>query len=276
METGRADRLAEDPWARGLFEAAGVELPMRLDWPPAGSTPTPSVALHLHGSRYIGLRTRFYDDQVQETIADGVLQVVLFGAGLDTRAYRLAVPAGLRVFELDRGALLDWKRSQLRRLGAEARCEITDVDVDLREDWPAALQAAGHDRNRPTLFLAEGLLAYLDPAAQLRLAERVSGLAAPASRLCAERIAGDPQAAGRVDALTRRSGIDMSCLIAAGDSGALEQLLDSRGWQVNELTTVELAERYGRNLADPFGADGEEAAEPPWLDTRFLVGSLPG
>jgi methyltransferase (TIGR00027 family) len=273
VETGRADRLIEDPLSRPLFEAAGVELPMRLDWPPAGTTPTPQEALHLHGSRYIGLRTRFYDDQLQQAADAGLAQAVLFGAGLDTRAYRLALPAGLRVFELDRGALLAWKRAALRRLRAQARCVVTDVDVDLREDWPAALQAAGHDHNRPTLFLAEGLLAYLDAEAQQGLAGRVCDLAAAGSRLCADRIAGDPQAGGRLEELSRRSGIDMSALIAGGDSQTLEQVLGGRGWQLQELTTLELARRYGRDLGDPFGVGDEPAAEPPWLDTRFLLGA---
>lgn len=273
VETGRSDRLIEDPLARGLFEAAGVELPMRLDWPPAGTTPTPPEALHLHGSRYIGLRTRFYDDQLLEATDAGLAQVVLMGAGLDTRVYRLALPAELRMFELDRGALLDWKRTQLQRQGAEPRCVVTDVDVDLREDWPAALQAAGHDENRPTLFLAEGLLAYLDPEAQRELAGRVGDLAAPGSRLCADRIAGDPQAGGRLDALSRRSGIDMSALVAAGYSQTLEQVLTGLGWQLQELTTLELAERYGRNLGNPFGGADDGAAEPPWLETRFLLGA---
>lgn len=276
VETGRADRLIEDPLARPLFEAAGVELPMRLDWPPAGITPTPQEALHLHGSRYIGLRTRFYDDQLRAAADDGLTQAVLFGAGLDTRAYRLALPAGLRVFELDGGALLDWKRMQLQRLQAKPRCVVTDVDVDLREDWPAALQAAGHDHNRSTLFLAEGLLAYLGAEAQRGLAGRMSDLAAPASRLCADRIAGDPQAGGRLDDLSRRSGIDMSALIAGGDSQPLERVLSDRGWQVQELTALELAERYGRDLGNPFGAVDEPAAEPPWLDTLFLVGRREG
>ncbi len=275
VETGRADRLIEDPLARSLFQAAGVELPMRLDWPQAGSTPTPQEALHLHGSRYIGLRTRFYDDQLREATDAGLAQVVLFGAGLDTRAYRLGLPVGLRMFELDRGALLNWKRAQLQRLEAEPRCVVTDVDVDLREDWPAALQAAGHDKTRPTLFLAEGLLAYLGAEAQRVWAGRVCDLGAAGSRLCADRIAGDPQAGGRLDDLSRRSGIDMSALIAAGDSQTVEEVLSGRGWEVEELAALELAERYGRDLGDPFGAAHEPAAEPPWLDTRFLVAVAP-
>jgi methyltransferase (TIGR00027 family) len=143
VETGRADRLIEDPLARPLFEAAGVELPMRLDWPPTGATLTRQEALHLHGSRYIGLRTRFYDDQLREATDAGLAQVVLFGAGLDARAYRLGLPSELRIFELDRGALLGWKRTQLRRLEAEPRCVVTDVDVDLREDWVSSRKLTG-------------------------------------------------------------------------------------------------------------------------------------
>ncbi|HET9718582.1 MAG TPA: SAM-dependent methyltransferase [Solirubrobacteraceae bacterium] len=275
VETGTNDRLIEDPLARRLFEAAGVELPMRLDWPAEGTAPTPQEALHLHGSRYIGLRTRFYDDHLVQAAEAGIRQVVLLGAGLDTRAHRLALPADLKLFELDRAELLHWKRAQLRRLRAVPRCSVRDVGVDLREDWPAALQAAGHDGDRPTLFLAEGLLAYLDAEAQWRLAGRVAALAAPGSRMACDRIAGDPRAEGRLEHLSRRSGIDMSALVATDGSRELEQLLIARGWRVTDLCVPELARRHGRDLRDPF-ASPREAVEPPWLNTRFVVASLPG
>jgi methyltransferase (TIGR00027 family) len=276
VESGRADRLVDDPFARRLFEAAGLALPMRLQWPLPGETPSEQEALHLHGSRYIGLRTRFYDDQLRDAAGGGLRQVVLFGAGLDTRAYRLPLPGNLRLFELDRGALLDWKRRQLGGLDAEPRCSVEDVDVDLREDWPAALKAAGHDAARPTLFLAEGLLAYLDEEAQRGLVARVCELAARGSRLACDRIAGDPGQDGRLDELSRRSGIDMSALIAGKDTGALESVLEGRGWQLQELATAELARRYQRDLENPFAAGPDQAAEPPWLETRFLLGRLPG
>ncbi len=59
----------------------------------------------------------------------------------------------------------------LRQERAEARCERIAVTVDLREDWPGALTAAGHDPAAPTVWIAEGLLIYLpEDAVELLLA----------------------------------------------------------------------------------------------------------
>jgi methyltransferase (TIGR00027 family) len=69
------------------------------------------------------------------TLPNGVRQVVLVAAGLDTRAFRLAWPSGVRVFELDQPSLLDYKEAVLEQLGATARSERTAVAVDLRDDW---------------------------------------------------------------------------------------------------------------------------------------------
>lgn len=87
VESGRPDRLIDDPYARRLFEVAGSRLPMRVDWPRDAEDVTDAEKLHLHGSRYVGVRTRFYDDVLQSALAHGVRQAVLLGAGLDTRAH---------------------------------------------------------------------------------------------------------------------------------------------------------------------------------------------
>lgn len=56
------------------------------------------------------IRTRFYDDYLTAATAAGSRQVVLLAAGLDTRAFRLAWPAGTRVFELDLPGVLAFRR----------------------------------------------------------------------------------------------------------------------------------------------------------------------
>lgn len=260
VESGRPDRLIDDPYARALFEAAEADLPMRCDWPAEDEQVTDTEALHLHGSRYIGLRTRHYDDAV---VAADQQQVVLLGAGLDTRAFRLELPSGLSLFELDRGPVLDHKAAVM---SAVPRCRHVPVPVDLREEWAVALTVAGFDPQAPALFVAEGLVPYLDPEAQVRFAEAIDALSAPGSALELDRIAGDPASPGRLESLSERSGIEMGALIEGGGSDSLPALLGSLGWSVAEQSATDLAARYGRDLANPFGAD---AAEPPWLETVF-------
>ena len=84
----------------------------------------------------IVIRTKFLDDLLQQACASGVRQVVLLGAGMDSRAFRMDWPEGTRLFEADTAAPLDFKASALRRERAVARCEPITVAVDLREDWP--------------------------------------------------------------------------------------------------------------------------------------------
>jgi methyltransferase (TIGR00027 family) len=80
-------------------------------------------------------------------------------------------------------------------LGAAPTAHRHAVAVDLRHDWPTALQRAGFDPDQPTVWSAEGLLAFLPPDAQDRLLDHVTALSARGSRLAAENIeAGDADA----------------------------------------------------------------------------------
>lgn len=273
VESGRPDRLVEDPFARGLFEAADAQLPMLVDWPEPGRPVSDAQALHLHGSRYIGLRTRFYDDTLLAAVGDGAVQGVLFGAGLDTRAFRLGLPAGFELFELDQPGVLEFKDAILGAQGVEARCRRAAIGIDLRDDWLGALRSRGFEQSRSTVWIAEGLIPYLAPDAQAGLLTAIGELAAPGSTLALDRITGDPTAGDRLGRLSERSGIDMESLLAKGQGHDLAALLKETGWEVTEESTTALADRYGRDLSDPFGAaiSGPEVPEPPWLDTAFLT-----
>ena len=154
--------------------------------------------------------------------------------------------------QLDQPGVLAYKDAHV---GTTPRCERSAIGVDLRDDWPAALRARDFDPQAPTAWIAEGLLPYLPPEAQAELLGRITDLAAPGSTLAFDRIAGDPGAGDRLENLSERSGIDMSSLIAGGEGGDLGGLLRTGGWDVEQETTAALAERYGRDLTDPFGAD---------------------
>ena len=168
-ETTRDDRLFEDPWAEAL---AGPEGAAWIAGRPPGSTLP------------IAIRTRFFDDWLRRVaIEDGIRQVVLLAAGLDTRAYRLPWAAGTTVFELDRPAVLAGKRDVLDGTGATPACERRAVGADLAGDWTAALLASGLDPARTTAWLVEGVLFYLPREAIDRILDDVTRLAAPGSGL---------------------------------------------------------------------------------------------
>jgi methyltransferase (TIGR00027 family) len=131
----------------------------------------------------IRARTRFFDDQVLAAIADGVGQVVICGAGYDDRALRFRSP-GVRFFELDHPATQADKARRLRAMGALAGVALAPADFTC-DDAAAVLDAAGHDASRPTLFLCEGLLVYLESAVIGRLLAGLRSRAAVGSSLAA-------------------------------------------------------------------------------------------
>ena len=63
------------------------------------------------------MRTRFLDDLLLDACAGGTRQVVIFGAGLDARAFRLSWPEGVRLFELDMPGVLEFKDEVVRAKG---------------------------------------------------------------------------------------------------------------------------------------------------------------
>ena len=90
----------------------------------------------------IVVRTRFLDDALLRAVGTAQ-QVVIVAAGMDARAYRLAWPDGITVYELDQPAVIAAKEDVLA--DDEPRCRRVAIGVDLADDWPAALTAAGFD-----------------------------------------------------------------------------------------------------------------------------------
>lgn len=126
-------------------------------------------------TRYLAARTAFFD---REVVNGGGPQVVALGAGYDGRSLRYDGP---RWWELDHPATSADKLARLDRLGI--RPAAVHVAADFLTD---ALVLPGHDPASPTLFLCEGVLAYLPAAAVDRLLTWAASVAAPGSRLAVE------------------------------------------------------------------------------------------
>ncbi|WP_166122080.1 SAM-dependent methyltransferase [Phycicoccus sp. HDW14] len=125
-------------------------------------------------------RTVAIDDAVR---AHGAAQVVVLGAGLDSRAWRMPELAGATVFEVDHPASRADKQRRLRGLEPVAG-RVVPVAVDLAEDPLAdALLAAGLDDTRPTTWVWEGVVPYLTRVAAISTLVQLAVLSAPGSRL---------------------------------------------------------------------------------------------
>ncbi|MEW2132811.1 class I SAM-dependent methyltransferase [Streptomyces sp. NPDC005435] len=241
LETERENALFRDPLARAFAEAGGL-------WPTSPPPADEAARRRRLGVAFsIVIRTKFLDDLLREASASGVRQVVLLGAGMDSRAFRMDWPEGTRLFEVDTAVPLDFKESVLRQERAVARCQRITVPVDLREDWPRALAAAGHDPAAPTVWIAEGLLIYLPEDAVELLLDRIGAQSAPGSRLGLT--------------LGSRGVIERFGADAAPGSAAslwVSEMPDDpvgwlagHGWEASGHTLRERAAAYGRPLGTP-------------------------
>lgn len=158
------ERVCSDPLARhfiGPFYLAMGRFPWLARWfRGRGEKRFPGL-----GGAIVA-RTRYIDEHTVTCLASGVRQVVILGAGYDTRAYRLLAPAqGVKVFEVDHPATQTLKLAKLREVLGNIPGHVEFVPVDLgRDDLAKRLVEAGYDRGSRTLFIWEGVSYYL-PAA---------------------------------------------------------------------------------------------------------------
>ncbi len=115
-------------------------------------------------SAVLSLRTEMFDTTLNESL-ESVEQVVILGAGWDTRAYALPQNSNHRVFEVDAPATQKAKRAALSKAGIDSS-HVTFVATDFNQQpWLETLQAHGFDPAIPTYILWEGVTMYLDQEA---------------------------------------------------------------------------------------------------------------
>ncbi|HET7074679.1 MAG TPA: class I SAM-dependent methyltransferase [Mycobacterium sp.] len=273
----RVDRpLIDDPYAEPLVRAVGVDLLTRLasgeldpdDLNDVHDGATGSAGAMSRMADNMAVRTKFFDEFFLGATNAGIKQAVILASGLDARAYRLPWPAGTVVYEVDQPQVIEFKSRTLAELGAAPTAERRAVAIDLREDWPAALRAAGFDPAQPTAWSAEGLLGYLPPEAQDRLLDTITELSAPGSRLATES-APNPEPGDeekmreRMQAISERwrahgFDLDMAGLVYFGERNEAAPYLSGHGWQ---LTSASIRELFADNGLPPFEDDDMRMGE---------------
>ncbi|MFD6277887.1 class I SAM-dependent methyltransferase [Streptomyces sp. NPDC060209] len=265
IETHRHDALAQDVYAEHFVRAA----PASAGWPVRMRQVPDGDANPLWGrfARYFGLRTRVLDDFLLRSVHTGdARQVVLLGAGLDARAYRLDWPPGCVVYEIDRGGVLEFKHEVLDGLSATPQAARVPVPVDLRADWVEALTGAGFDTSAPSVWLAEGLLFYLPAAAETYLIDMVDRMSPEGSALAyevkLERDLLEYRDSPLYTSTAQQIGIDLLNLFdreprpdSAGD-------LESKGWSTAVHTPFDFTRRHGRG---PLPEQNDALAGNRWV-----------
>lgn len=277
--------IINDPFAEPLVRAVGIDLLTRLA---SGEITASDLNRATSGSATLAdnidqilidaaaVRTKYYDEFFLEATAAGIKQVVILASGLDSRAYRLPWPTGTVVYEVDQPDVIDFKTRILTDLGATPAAERRVAAVDLRDDWSAALRAAGFDPAHTTAWSAEGLLGYLPPQAQDRLLDTITELSAPGSRLATESTPSpepgrDEKTRQHLHKLSQRwsaHGFDpeMSGLAYLGERNEAAPYLIKRGWTLNGISVTDLLATHG---FPPIAND-----DIHFGDTLFVSGTL--
>ncbi|MGN7781966.1 class I SAM-dependent methyltransferase [Mycolicibacterium sp. 22603] len=267
--------LIDDPFAAPLVRAVGIPaFTMMVDGAVDLAQIAPESASQVRSNiDEMAVRTKFFDDYFMAAGESGVRQAVILAAGLDARAYRLPWADGTTVYEVDQPAVIDFKTRTLADFGATPTAQRRTVPVDLRDDWPAAMRAAGLDPDQPTAWCAEGLLIYLPPEAQDRLFDNIHALSAPGSTVATEFVPGmkdfDPEKARAAAATFSKLGLemDMPSLVYRGERTSAADYLRARGWQMTQTPRAELFAKYG--LAKPDLGTGDVLGEIIYISGRL-------
>jgi methyltransferase (TIGR00027 family) len=284
VATGRAiastapHGLINDPFAAPLVRAVGIDAFTKmvdgdLDFDAIEAVAPQAAARARANIDEMAVRTRFFDDYFMASTAGGSRQAVILASGLDARAYRLPWPDSTVVYEIDQPEVIEFKTRTLADIGATPTANRRTVQIDLREDWPAALREAGFDPGLPTAWCAEGLLIYLPPEAQDRLFDNINDLSAPGSTLATEFVPGlkdfDPDKARAASIGFSQIGLnmDMPSLIYHGERHSAADYLGAKGWQMNGIARSDLFARYGLPVPDT----GED---DPMGEIVYISGTL--
>jgi len=252
-EWERADRLFDDPCAAQLAGTVGRAALAASERASSGE------------NAFLPIRTRFFDDLLR-TEAERLDQVVLLGAGFDTRAFRLTLPERLRWFEIDTPELLDEKKSVLSDFGAVASCRRTVLAGDLAADWTTALLDAGFELGCRTGWLAEGVFFYLSAEAVRLLLFETRRLAGGGSLIGADVFGSGLLTLPQMQPyLAARAERRLPPPFTADDSVAT---LHDAGWPSVQLTLPgHLGLTYGR----PIGQASRPSSAPDRTMQSYLV-----
>lgn len=267
MRTGRASRTAQhnalfraleqrmprplfaDPWAgrflRGRYRLAAL-LPAALvarviDW----RWPGPRAG--------VCVRTRYIDEAILQALSEGLDQIAILGAGLDSRALRLPGIERTRVFEVDHPATQAMKREVV---GA-APAHLTWVPVDFASgQLDRSLKAAGFRTGLRTLFLWEGVTNYLDEASVDATLRFVAGAGRALIFTYVDRgiLDGSARFAGAAESMraVRRIGEPFTYGL---DPRGVAAFLRERGLElIEDLALSEAADRYTTRRRPPVSA----------------------
>lgn len=220
VENDRLDRAFEDPFARRLAGKRGEEIAGSTSF--LKNTAWPFIA-----------RTWLIDKIVTEHVKQGFDMIINLAAGLDTRPYRLSLPASLQWIEVDLPEILRYKEEVLQN--EKPRCQLERVTLDLsdRSQRERLFQRLGSQAQKG-LIITEGLLIYLKREQVIQLAQ---DLVAQASF---QRWVTDLSSPGLLELMNRKMGSALNRANAPFQFAPEEgpQFFEKHGWKKLEVHSM--------------------------------------
>jgi len=257
-EKPTAERICYDPLARLFTEPAAYHL-VKLS-AGFGERRTGGALT------FIVCRCRYFDDFLQDSLKSGTAQVVILGAGLDSRAYRVERLQLVKTFEVDHPATQASKIERVKKVLGKIPANVVYIPVDFNVETLDKLLLGGFDRSLKALFIWEGVTLYLTHEAVEATLSWVQANAAPGSAIIF-----DYQYSS---ALARRNYLYAMLSRVAGERralgfprGKMEDFLTGRGFtQVVEVDAKQLKHLYctganqGRAVAEIYAIVHAEVA----------------
>jgi methyltransferase (TIGR00027 family) len=226
-EKPTGQRICYDPFARQLT-TAGIYFLSKL-FAGYGERRAPGA------QGFIVCRCRYFDDYLQRCLTSGAKQVVILGAGLDSRAYRGEIlQRAIRTFEVDHPATQASKIKRLNRVLGQIPAHVTHVPIDFNHETLDKLLACGFDRSLKTLFIWEGVTYYLQPEAVDATLAWVRANALPGSTIIFDYMFQSALTAahqrGEVKRMQRYRHLTGEGLVFGLEQGHIETFLTDRGF----------------------------------------------
>mmetsp|Transcript_20886 Transcript_20886/g.27088 ORF Transcript_20886/g.27088 Transcript_20886/m.27088 type:complete len:351 (+) Transcript_20886:63-1115(+) len=175
IENLRDDRLFEDPISHILAGEKAMLLAKEKYESNQG----------LSKRRNISIRTRYFDDFLEDKCnKNDIKQVVILGAGMDSRAFRLNLPEGCTIFEVDQEVVLSVKQQKLEKVTDKflPKSKRVPVSIDFtKNELKSKLLRAGFSNQIPSIWIVEGVTMYLTESENLEMFESIHSICAPNS-----------------------------------------------------------------------------------------------
>ncbi|MDJ0903974.1 MAG: SAM-dependent methyltransferase [Xenococcus sp. MO_188.B8] len=233
IESERTDRLFKDPFAAKLVGYEEMQS-LRNEWEKQDGKDPKSMTLRI---QFVAVRTKFFDDFLISVIPE-VSQIVILGAGYDTRAYRLPFPPEICIYEIDLPEIMSRKEAILEDI--PSKCHRHAIAADLQKPWGHLLKNQGYKSKEPTVWLMEGLLMYLDEKDIHTLLQTISDFSVKGSYLAADLISVKSWEIGSQN----QNGLISKNWRFGTDKP--EKLLASYGWNASVTQPGEIRANYGR------------------------------